>query len=970
VRLADTVRGAETRSGLPESHALASPSTKIEDHLEHLQRLSTNEERQRYFSAYRSFLNRSAVETLAARATSLLRVDPRDAENLIGTAFWLAEELDDDFARGKASRAYANLVHLRGDQSEALVHYALAKEYFSRTGAELEAAITASSSLHALVFQGKLDHALKESEFARRIFERHGDRLRLARLNFNYATLLYRRDQWAEAARYNEAAYRDFLEVGSKQDVAVCLGNMAVCHQHQHDFAQALAFYKKTRTYCEENGLTALTADLDYNIAYLHYLRGQYTTALGLYRETRARHAELGDKHHIDLCAMNEAEIYLELNLTGECADLAKAAYAGFRDRGLVLESAKSLTILAIAESRQGQIFLALELLSQAQELFRQLKHQAAAATIDLQRATLYSRAGRLIESRRLAASAESTFHRFGLATRAAACQILLGRLSVEQRDWNGARTSSQRALALLHDMEAPALRFQAHYLLGEAERLAGNSSIALESFLQAHEMLERVTGSIQTEDQRIPTIDDRLVLYESLVDLLAERQKVGGDERARAFGFVEKAKSRSLTDLLAFRAYALPATQPGRSKLADQVRQLREELNWYYRQIDLQEMRTDDRSTNDVEALRRYSRQQESRLIRTLSLLQETDKEFSSVQEAFSVDIEALRSSLPQHTTLLEYYVSKGTVFALVVDQEQIQVVPTTLAATVADIWHATAAEFSRVTPVSATAKRRAASWGHLEAFYSELIEPVQDAIHGDRLLVVPHGSLFYLPFHAFRVGGEFLSDLYPVSYAPSATAYYLTRVREAARPHQDGVVFLPSEPDQDMTRLAACIGAAMPGVSMFTGLDACEDRLKSNRTRSRIIHLLTRGQLRGDNPMFSTIQLGTNSVHFFDLYQLKLDADLVAISGCSPSLEADAKGNEIVGLVRGLLYSGARCVLTTLWEVDTPTWVAFAEVFYPVLAQGRSAEAALQAARVSLRQSQADPRYWAPFALFGDPQ
>ena len=138
-----------------------------DDHLEHLQRLSTDEERRAFFLCHVGFATRTVVESLTARATSLLRVDPREAENLIGTSFWLAERLDDDFARGKANRAFANLVHLRGDQSEALVHYALAKDYFSRTGAELEAAITASSSLHALVFQGKHEHALNEAEFAR-----------------------------------------------------------------------------------------------------------------------------------------------------------------------------------------------------------------------------------------------------------------------------------------------------------------------------------------------------------------------------------------------------------------------------------------------------------------------------------------------------------------------------------------------------------------------------------------------------------------------------------------------------------------------------------------------------------------------------------------------------------------------------------------------------------------------------------
>jgi CHAT domain-containing protein len=130
----------------------------------------------------------------------------------------------------------------------------------------------------------------------------------------------------------------------------------------------------------------------------------------------------------------------------------------------------------------------------------------------------------------------------------------------------------------------------------------------------------------------------------------------------------------------------------------------------------------------------------------------------------------------------------------------------------------------------------------------------------------------------------------------------------------------------------------------------------------------LVARGQLRDDNPMFSTVQLASVPIHFFDLYQLRLDADVVAISGCSPSLNADAKGNEIVGLVRGLLYSGARSVLTTLWDVDPATWAAFAEYFYPLLSAGATPETAFRSALNSLRQAQPDPRNWAPFALFGD--
>ena len=937
------------------------PAQRAEDFLDEIHRLTTDGERGAFFALHGPLISRSLVETLSGEGTALLRVDPREAEHLIGTAVWLSHRLKDDFALGRAERAFANLAHVRGDHLEALSHYQVAKDRFLTSGADVEAAITASSSLQALVFQGRHDQALREADFAKRIFEREGDRLRLARLNANYANLLHHRDRWSDAARYYEAAYKDFLEVGEKADVAVCLGNMAVCHQKRQDFAQALAFYRRTRAYCDENGLAALTADLDYNIAYLHYLRGQYTTALQLYQEARSRHSELGNRHHVDLCALDEAEIYLDLNLTGECADLARAAYSGFRDRGLNLESAKALTTLALAESRQGKPFLALELFSQAQDLFRQERNEIWVGVIDLYRAAVYARAGRPFEGRRLGESASEIFSRYSLTTKAAACRILLGRVAVDQKDWRAARNYCARALELLDQIDEPALRFQAWFLLGEAERAAGDRSQALANYLQAHEYLERVNGSVQTEEQRIPAVSDKLVIYESLVDLLAQ-QAPNEDEGKRAFAFVEKAKSRSLTDLLAFRAYALPSTQPGRSKLADQVRQLREELNWYYRQIDLQEMRAEDRSTSEVEALRRYSRQQENRLIRTLSLLQQTDREFSSVQEAFSVEIDALRATLPTNTSLLEYFVAKGTVFALVVDANQVRVVPTTLLSTVDELRRSLATALSKPS-LNGTRTHSNQLAAILESLYDELVEPISDFLHCDRLVVVPHGALFYLPFHAFRVDDKYLCDVFTICYAPSATTYHLTcGKQQGSDSEKEPLVIFSAEDDPFASKLVTSIPSAR--VVDHSG----QDEFKGRAYRARMIHLMTQAQLRDDNPMFSTVFFGQGPIHLFDLFQLRLDADLVTVSGWSPGLHAEGKGNEIVGLVRGLLYAGARSVLTTLWHVDEETWSAFVERFYPRVAKGDPFEVAFQSTLADLRNADSDSFQWASFVLFGD--
>jgi CHAT domain-containing protein len=943
------------------------PAKVADDRFSELQTLATSDHRATFFARNRDLATRSVVEALAARATSLLRIDPRDAENLIETSIWLADDIDDDFARGKAHRARANLAHIRGSEAEALTFYDSARTLFSRVGAELEAAITASSSIQTLAFLGLHDRALADNDFARQIFQQHGDRLRLARLHSNFATLLYHRDRWADAAAHYQAAYNEFLEVGEKQDVAVCLSNMAVCHLQQQDFVQALDFYRQTRAYCDQNGLSALTAGLDYNIAYLHYLRGQYTTALQLYRQTRTHHSELGDQHHVDLCALNEAEIYLELNLTGECVDLASLAYTGFSDRGLVMESAKALTILAIANSRQGKAFLALELLAQAQELFRRDNSEKWVAVTDLYRATIYSQAGRPFESRRLASNADALFQRFSMTAKSVACRVLLGRLALEQRAYFEARALCTESLEALREIDAPALVFQACFLLGEIESALGNRASAIEAYKHAHEQLPRTTNGIQTEEQRIQALDDKLVVYETLVHALSQ----GGrdTEKEDAFGFMEKAKSRSLADLLAFRAYALPETQPGRSKLADQVRQLREELNWYYRQIDLQEMRAEERSTKDVAALRRYSRQQETRLIRTLNQLQQTDKEFSSVQEAFSVDLSAIRSTLPPQASLIEYYIAKGTVLTVVIDQNRLEIVPTTLPSRVDELRLSLASALSR-QPASFETTRpsvRTEINAHLEALYQELIEPVRGLLSGQRLVVVPHGSLFYLPFHAFRVDGRFLSEQFAISYAPSATAYHLARLR----PRNSGarvpsVMIASSEDDEAAVALTRALLDAIEESTLSKAPDQHDsgDRFSG----ARHVHVVTKAHLRQDNPMFSTILFGSDRLHLFDLFQLRLNLELLTVSGWAPGLQGNAKGNEVVGLVRGLLYAGSRSVLTTLWDVDASTWVRFSQPFYRALLSGQSKQDALEVATDLLRRETDDPRRWAAFLLFGD--
>lgn len=117
----------------------------------------------------------------------------------------------------------------------------------------------------------------------------------------------------------------------------------------------------------------------------------------------------------------------------------------------------------------------------------------------------------------------------------------------------------------------------------------------------------------------------------------------------------------------------------------------------------------------------------------------------------------------------------------------------------------------------------------------------------------------------------------------------------------------------------------------------------------------------------MFSAIRLGDAYLNLYDLYQLKLNAELVTLSGCATGMNVVTAGDELLGLIRGLLYAGAQSLLLTLWDVHDQTTADFMEYFYRRVQNAASKASALQGAMDELRARHPHPYYWAPFALIG---
>jgi CHAT domain-containing protein len=249
----------------------------------------------------------------------------------------------------------------------------------------------------------------------------------------------------------------------------------------------------------------------------------------------------------------------------------------------------------------------------------------------------------------------------------------------------------------------------------------------------------------------------------------------------------------------------------------------------------------------------------------------------------------------------------------------------------------------------------------------YAELLAPLRRYLRGGHVVIIPHGVLHYLPFHALHDGERYLIDSVSMSYAPSASVFALCQRQASQSSNSSLILGVPDARAPFIADEVSAVASILPNSELFVGHQASETVLRQKGSRSKVIHIATHGNFRQDNPMFSGIRLGGSYLSLYDLYQLRLNADLVTLSGCATGLNVVAAGDELLGLIRGLFFAGARSLLLSLWDVHDGTTAQLITAFYKKFCAGETMANALQAAMLELRESNPHPYYWAPFVLAG---
>src|SRR5262249_9290550 len=95
----------------------------------------------------------------------------------------------------------------------------------------------------------------------------------------------------------------------------------------------------------------------------------------------------------------------------------------------------------------------------------------------------------------------------------------------------------------------------------------------------------------------------------------------------------------------------------------------------------------------------------------------------------------------------------------------------------------------------------------------------------------------------------------------------------------------------------------------------------------RYRIVHFATHTLLNDAHPDLSSLVLSlvdeqgkpqNGFLRLRDVYNLNLSAELVVLSACDTALGKEVKGEDLMSMVRGFMYSGTPRLLASLWQVD----------------------------------------------------
>jgi CHAT domain-containing protein/tetratricopeptide (TPR) repeat protein len=958
-----------------------------------------------------------AGQAAAAAHGKLIAGKPEDLEQalaLYGTALETWTGLGDD-ARQAAVLHWLGLVHLRrGTAQEALPlterALALRRALGDRRG------MAKSLGQRGRIFRTLGDHRAAVGAYSEAIalMSELGDPGEEALLQNNLGFLFHGLGEMRQAQGAYERALELCRQTGNQRLEAVILNNLGGVLATLGQPIAAVEHHEQALELARSLGRRELEAEALNNLGTLASRLGQPLEAAERFSAALAIFEERGDKPNQATTLTNLGSLLVELGAAEEGRELLQRALPLHRD-----PSKEAVTRIALSRAAEdlGRPAEALEILAQISTQLPEDNRLLEALTLQTRGFLLISQ-GQARQAEELLQRAVSLQRSAGDKTGEAISLRGLGKAYAALGKVEAAASAFEKAIDLAALLGDPAEHARLLKDRARWERAQGNLETARRSLETSLDLLESLRSEVTGASLRASHLATAREVYEMYVDVLLQlrEQNPAAGLDSLAFETAERARARGILDFL---GQARVDVREGEPALLAEERRLRLEMN------AKAALRTDQGAAaleKDLTALAAEYQILEARL-------QASSPRYARLKQP-EVRLAAIqREALDGDTVLLEYFLAEPRSYVWIVTSGSLASFELPGRAHIEELVRRVHERLGRLDPTEASQERE-----ELRELSRILLGPVLDRLKGRRVAIVADGALHYLPFPVLPVpasdgsGAEVpLVVEHEVVHLPSAAVLRELRRSREERPRPPAALAVLADPifEKDDPRIQTVAQASTPapspepppssllaslltrggegpfarlpwtrkeaevitaeaaGRDVLLALDARASRdlaTAGDLGRYRILHFATHGVLDSQRPALSALVLSQvdergqardGFLRLHDVYHLRLNADLVVLSGCETALGKTLRGEGIIGLTRGFFHAGASQVMASLWPVrDRATAELMQRTYRGMFRDGLLASAALRQAQASMwRERQwRDPYFWAAFVLQGD--
>jgi CHAT domain-containing protein/tetratricopeptide (TPR) repeat protein len=871
------------------------------------------------------------------------------------------EATADDRKRAAAASALSRARLLkgeRGSEGAAAASYQRAASLWGKLGEDSRAAWALKSL--GMLYSGVPTHRREAADaFSRALglFQRVHDQRQQALVLGSLAKLQAVMGDYERAGRLQEQALALWQRLDDTEEQAARLNDLAIVRVRQGRMHDAIDLYTRSAAICRRRGEWAKVATIDTNLGVLYSRLGESRMALDGYRQALALLDRQPDSARKAVVLTKLGDVLLRTDGPAPALEQYHKAQELRRRQHDTRGEAVTLNSIGLAQLKANQPGEAFQAFSAALRIFQEENDAQNQATV-------------------------------------------LGNLGlVFERLGHPRRAGEQYEKALARARESSNLQPQEDALFGLARvtRAEGRLDEAEARIEEALGLIEAARGRVGRLDLQASYQAGRQAQYGFLIDLLAERHRrePDGGYEARAFAVSERARARSLLDLLSF---SRDPVDPAELRRLDELS----------RRIN----------RRDLDLLAASSR--------GLASDRGGDPELTALLEGFRqakagpgeprhprpsapplASLSRVQSTiLDPETLLLEYFLGEERSFLWAVTPSEARFV-TGLPGR-KQIEQAARQTYDRMTEShlqtgEAPARLAAAKLSRM------ILGPVADLLGRRRLVIVAPGALQIVPFAALPAPGAadpLILDHEIVSL-PSVSVLAALRSHLAGRRPPHGLLAVLADPvlgpdderlpspaatpaaDRRLPRLpytgdeasAILALAGSAPVLAASGFAASRELVRSGRlAHYRILHFATHGLANDLYPELSALSLSAfapsgrpvdGQLRAYEISDLTLRADLVVLSACRTALGEAVGGEGLVGLTQAFLHAGAARLVVSLWDVNDRATVELMQRFYSALLREKLPPSqALRQAQISLLQQDRwhAPYYWAGFVLQGE--